>query len=79
MAEDVAKNTSDYVTWYLCIYNENDRVRAELSCPSAFAAGYFTRYSERIFILNEDEWKKLDFSQQDDDFGADIEVSVRRK
>jgi hypothetical protein len=79
MAEDLANRPSKYVTWYLCIYNEDDRVRAELSLPSAFAGGYFTGYSERIFILNEDEWKNLDFSQQDDDSGPDIEISVRRK
>ena len=79
MEEDAARNTADYVTWYLCIYNEDDCVRAELSCPSAFEAGYFTRYSERIFILSEDDWKTMDFPQQDDNSGPDIEVSVRRK
>jgi hypothetical protein len=79
MEEDARRNTSGYVTWYLCIYIEGDRVRAELSCPSAFAAGYFTSYIERIFILNEDDWKNLDFSQQGEDSGPDIEVNVRRK
>jgi hypothetical protein len=79
MAEDAARDTSDYVTWYLCIYNENEDVRAELSCPSSFEAGYFTKYSERIFILNEGDWKTLDFAQPEDNFVADIEVNVRRK
>lgn len=79
MESDAAVNTADYVTWYLCIYIEDDRVRAELSCPSVFEAGYFTKYSERIFILSEGDWKTLDFSQQDDDSATEIEVNVRRK
>jgi hypothetical protein len=79
MEEDAARNTSDYLTWYLCIYIEDDRVRAELSCPSAFEAGYFTRYSERIFILNGDDWKGLDFSERNEDSGPDFDVEVRRK
>lgn len=79
MEEDIPKDTSDYVTWYLCIYIEDDRVRAELSCPNTFEGGYFTGYSERIFILNEGDWQTLDFAQPADDFAADIEVNVSRK
>jgi len=79
MEEDKARNTADYVTWYLCIYNEDENVRAELSCPSSLEAGYFTDYSERIFIITEGEWKKLDLTGQDDNFGTEFEIKVSRK
>jgi hypothetical protein len=80
MNDDRRIDRRGYATWYLCIYIEDDRVRAELSYPSAFEAGYFTRYSERIFILGDDDWNGLDLSKQGDDSeGPDLEITVRRK
>lgn len=78
-SEDALKNTADYETWYLCVYAEDEFVRAELSRPSEFDSGYFTAYSERIFILRPDEWKELDFANKDDDLIEDLEINVRRK
>src|SRR3984885_9995799 len=31
-------------TWYLCVYNEGDTVRSELSCPSGLDNGFFTDF-----------------------------------
>lgn len=70
-----------YTLWYLCIYDNGSKVRAELSCPVEFTAGYISKFSERIFILQEGDWEKVilappgDRPAQDDD----LEIDVRRK
>lgn len=36
--------------WYLCVYQEGDIKRAELSCPIETSEGYFSAFRERIII-----------------------------
>ena len=74
------KDESDgYSFWYLCVYDDGNEVRAELSSPVEFRSGYFIKFSERIFILGPDEWSDVTISNPDDDPGLELEIDVRRK
>lgn len=68
-----------YSSWYLCVYDDGNDVRAELSSPIGFKSGYFIKFSERIFILGPGEWSAVSTSNSDDDLGPELEIDVRRK
>ncbi len=68
-----------YSFWYLCVYDDGNDVRAELSSPVGFRSGYFIKFSERIFILGPGEWSGVRISNPDDDLGPELEIDVRRK
>jgi hypothetical protein len=68
--------------YYLCTYNEGEECRAELSCPSVIANGYFTDFVERIVLIGpENEWgAPLRRKRRDGDTGApEFDVVVTRK
>ena len=72
---------SQYSMWYLCIYDDGRRVRAELSRPVEFAGGYVTRFSERIFLLQDGDWEKVVLTLPDaaTTQHGDFRIDVRRK
>ncbi len=67
--------------WYLCIYDNGSKVRAELSRPIEFTAGYISKFSERIFILEDGDWEKVVLAPPDDQPAQDddLKIDVRRK
>jgi hypothetical protein len=65
--------------WYLFIYDTNGKVRAELSMPIEFANGYIAKCSERIFIIQGDEWDKLTLEKPLTPASQEYEINVRRK
>ena len=65
--------------WYLCVFDDNLQVRAELSRPTEFEDEHFVAFSERIFILGHGEWDDVEFSSPDLDDGQDFDVPVTRK
>lgn len=69
------------ITWYLCVHCEGDEVLAELSCPVGVEAGFFTGFSERIFILGHggEDAPMVRRGTPDDTDGTDLEISVTRK
>lgn len=69
----------EYETWHLCVYVGGDAVRAELSRFNGFEGGYLTDCHERIILLGDGDWEKLDFGTGDNDLGPEIEVDVQRK
>jgi len=68
-----------YSLWYLCIYDDKGKVRAEISMPIEFSGGYVVKFSERIFILRGDDWEKVTLEQQTETAVQDYEINVRRK
>lgn len=71
---------SPYSLWYLCVFDDGAKVRAEVSRPSEFYMGYIIKFNERIFILNDGDWEKIVLAtpaplQPDQEF----EINVRRK
>ena len=70
-----------YSLWYLCIYDNGSKVRAELSRPVEFTAGYISKFSERIFILEDGDWEKVVLTPPDDQPAQDddLKIDVRRK
>lgn len=69
------------VSWYLCVFVEGDIVRAELSCPVETEAGYFSDFSERIFVLSGhpgDEFTKRNYGTEDS-VEPEYLISVTRK
>lgn len=67
------------VAWYLCVYGEGDDVRAELSCPVASEAGYFTSFVERIFLIGGEPSDGGVKRRGDEDDGHEFEINVSRK
>jgi hypothetical protein len=67
-----------YQAWELCIFDDGNDVRAELSLPIAFSASYFLQFEERIFLIDPGEWKKI-AERPTDQPGDDIEPEVRRR
>lgn len=68
-----------YALWYLCIYDDGGKVRAELSHPTKYKSGYVVEFSERIFILRDGEWEKVIIDTPAEDAGQDFEIDVVRK
>lgn len=70
-----------YSLWYLCIYDNGSKVRAELSRPVEFTAGYISKFSERIFILEDGDWEKvvLTLPEEQPAQDHDLQIDVRRK
>ena len=69
-----------YSTWYLCLYVEGQRVRAELSLPTKVEGGYFADWSERIILISsDDDLSHAGIPKVGDDDGPVFEVPVFRK
>lgn len=78
-AEQQEAAISGYATWYLCIYVEGSRVRAELSLPTRMESGYFADWKERIIAISSDgEWSEAGTPIGDDD-GPVFEVPISRR
>jgi hypothetical protein len=80
-SEVAPKPASQIELWYLCIFDDDGKVRAELSRPSEYNAGYVVKYSERIFILEDGDWEKVAIESPDDadHEGQDFEIDVVRR
>jgi hypothetical protein len=65
--------------WHLCIFDDGKQVRAELSRPVLFKSGYFAKFSERIFILQDGDWEKVTLTAPAPEVHQDLEINVRRK
>ena len=72
---------SPYSMWYVCIYDDGSRVRCELSKPITFLGGFITKYSDRIFVLQDGDWEKVVLTQSDSAPTQydNLEIDVRRK
>jgi hypothetical protein len=67
-----------YSLWYLCIFDDGKRVRAEISRPSEYLSSYIVKYKERIFILQDGDWEKVLLAEPPNE-GPQIQIDVRRK
>jgi hypothetical protein len=68
-----------YSLWYLCIFDDGKKVRAEISRPSEYTSGYIVKYHERIFILQDGGWEKVLLAKPPNYGPQDFEINVRRK
>jgi hypothetical protein len=78
----VGKTAHSIITWYLCVYNEGDEVRAEFSCPVGLDGGLFTDFDERIVIVGPDGGDSAPIrrrSGSDSEDGSEFDVPVTRK
>lgn len=67
------------VTYFLCVYAEGDDVRAELSCPKEFENGFFTGFSERIYIVGGDTPQGGSTQKIANDGESDYDIPVTLK
>jgi hypothetical protein len=77
-----AKAFGPIITFYLCVYNEGDEFRAELSCPVGLDGGFFTDFVERIFLNSSDDGDGGPVRRRaggDDDGGSEFDIPVTRK
>lgn len=65
--------------WYLCIFSEDDVVRAELSCPVECTGGYLSSFRERIILLGDEGSSPIKRIDPVSDGGEDFSVEVTRK
>ena len=79
----VSRIPGAYVSWYICVYNEGDEVRAELSCPVEVEFGYVKDFHERIILVGPDGPHGASVRRRgpDDDFGSasEIDITVTRR
>jgi hypothetical protein len=78
----LSPKTIGFITcWYLCVYCEEDEVRAELSCPVECVDGYFRSFSERIFLIDDsgDGGGAKVRNQEPGGGDAGFEITVLRK
>ncbi|RBP04194.1 hypothetical protein DFR50_14067 [Roseiarcus fermentans] len=69
-----------FLTYVLCIYNEADDVRAELSCAIETSGGFFENFSERIFIIGGEAGEPSPVRRRgSDDDGSEFDIPVTRK
>jgi hypothetical protein len=73
--------TGPIKTWYLCVYNDGDTVRSELSCPSGLDNGFFTDFVERIFLDEGEEGGGSAVRRRNDDGGKppEFDIPVKRQ
>jgi hypothetical protein len=70
----------EHEVWYLCLFIDGEHVRAELARPVRIENGFIVEWQERIILVGNGEWDKIEFDgQDDDDSGPDFEIDVRRK
>ena len=74
-----ALRSEELDTWHLCVFDDGEHVRAELSRPVEFASGHFVKFAERVMVLQNGDWDGLRTDKPDDDAGPDVEISIRRK
>lgn len=77
-----ARHSRSYVTFYVCVFNEGDVVRAEFSCPIAVENGFFIGFSERIILIGPGEWPPEPKAKKDEPKngdGSEFDIPVRRK
>lgn len=68
------------LTYMLCVYQEQDELRVELSCVISASGGYFAKFDERIFIIGGDAGPADPIKRKDsDDDGSDFDIPVKRK
>lgn len=65
------------VSWYLFVYAEGSIVRAELSCPVGISNGFFSEFSERIF-LNTAQFTPPNDEALTHDTYSEFDISVER-
>ena len=71
---------SGIIHWYLCVYREGDKKRAELSCPIETSEGFFSAFRERIMIdLDGNGEKNVPLKRVDTDEENEFDISVIRK
>jgi len=74
------RHSKTYATYYLCVFNEGEDVRAELSYPVEVTNGFFVGFSERIILIKPGEWPPSPSDKRDADDGeTEFDIPVRRK
>ena len=68
-----------HTAWYLLIYCEGDTVKAEISCPDGMLDGFFTGFSERIILRNDEDSDSIVASKSAPVPADVIDINVSRK
>jgi len=65
--------------WYFCVSFNGDEVRAELSLPVSIKNGGFTAFSERIFIIANDDDLLTTDSSTDPIVVDDFDITMKKE
>ncbi|BAL95940.1 hypothetical protein RGE_26010 [Rubrivivax gelatinosus IL144] len=63
--------------WVVCVSTDGKKLRAEVSCPEAFAGNQFEGFSKRIWVVDEDLEPTPGHIDQRDDGSGPVEHEVR--
>jgi len=69
----------DVRTYMLCVFCQDDELRAELSFATRSSAGFFAKFEERIFISGGDAGKLDGVKRKESDDASEFEIPVKRK
>ena len=67
------------LTYYLCVYQEGDDVRGELSLAIQTSSGFLTGFSERTFVIGGEAGDPDDISRKSDSEDSEFDIPVSRK
>ena len=76
-----AARKDDTLTWYLCLYQDKDEVRAELSLPTEVENGFFADFVERIILIGDEGFDGTTVKRHgsDDEGASEFDIPVSRK
>ncbi|NQW08476.1 MAG: hypothetical protein HQ481_01145 [Alphaproteobacteria bacterium] len=73
------KYIAPLITYALCVFHEDDDVRAELSCVIETADGFFEGFSERIFLFGGDFGGGVPVKKKHSGNESEFDIPVVRK
>lgn len=65
--------------WFFCVSVNGEDIRAELSLPTEISNGNFGGFIERIFIVGEGDWARIEISRSAPSDAVEFEPDVKRK
>lgn len=74
-----AKAPNTCLTYYLCVYQEGDDVRGELSLATQTSSGYLVDFSERTFVLGGESGDPDHITRKSDSDDSEFNIPVSRK
>jgi hypothetical protein len=76
----VRADRANSVCWFLCVFDEGEVLRAELSCPSVIGNGFFKEFYERILLFGkDDDYKGIRVPRDKPVDDPDFEINVTKK
>lgn len=75
----LSKTSETFLTYYLCVYQEGDDVRGELSLATQTSSGFLTGFSERVFVIGGEAGDPDGITRKSASDDSEFDIPVSRK